>query len=240
MGEKPIAVDGLTAPVQKIVRSQAPLSGIVLRAFYEGTEAVRVSEKVAAIEGSQLAHLFKTFPVTDFQTFKTAIREYKDLCKINKAVPKVAKVRASEVQSLFGAFRWCEYRPEKAGYHAAVAAAREALRVKELKWDGGRIAQKWEKTIKAEVLSDAEVELATRMDMKRAEMDGQEVTEEMVAKIREKHFAAAQSAEMRTLAASLVKKYGTEKCEQLVEHLTATIATAQQQSLDAAAQKIAA
>lgn len=240
MGEKPEVKDepSTTQPVSLIKRKgPQPVSGILLRAYFEGTEAQRVSDKVAAIEGSQLAHLFKSFPVTDFQTMKSAIKEYKDLSKVANVVPKTAKTRAGEIQALYGAFRWAEYQPVKAGYHAAVAEARRLLTEKSLKWDGGKVRAKWEKQIEAEVMTDAEIELETRKDMKRLEMQGLEVTEAMVEEVRAKHFAEMQNAEMRNLASALVKKYGVEKSEQLSDHLIARITAAQQEAVNAAATK---
>lgn len=225
------------ASVAAMTRDKA-LSGSILKAFFEGNDAKKVAEKVAAAEGSRLQYLFRTFPNTSTEGVKAAVKEYKEMAEKESgkgsAPYKTAGVRGSEVQTLYGAFRFGGFKPDGLSYHAAVSAARETLKGLNIRWAGDRIPEKWERDVRKQVEGEAQIELAARMEAKRREQAGEEVSEEAFQDLKAKAADAQQKAGMVTLAGGLVRKYGPDKCEWLVEALENAIHAAKQEAKDKA------
>lgn len=214
-----------------------PLSGVILKAFFEGGDAKKVQEKVAAAEGSRLQYLIRTFPETSVEQVKVAVKEYKDATErehpSDKKVMKVTLTRTGEIQALYGAWRWLEFKPEGMAYHDAVGTARTLLKEKAIRWAGDKIPEKWERDIRKGVEQKAQVELAAKMEIARAERtNGAELTEAEENAIYAKAAEQQAKADMVALARGLYKKYQAEKCEQLIEALETTIAQEQQAEKD--------
>lgn len=222
----------------------AALSATTLKAFFEGSDATKVAEKVAQAEGSRMQYLFGMFPQSDVSTVRAAVKGYKELAEKEGGAKspqhKTAGVRGSEIQTLYGAWRFGEFKPDGMGYHAAVGAARATLKGAGIRWTGDKIPEKWERDVRKQVEQEAQVELATRMDEERAKQKGEELTPEQVEALREKHAEESQKADMVALGRGLLKKYGAEKCGWLVDILESQIAAAEQSARDKAAERKAA
>lgn len=210
------------------------ISAAVLKAFYEGADAKAVAQKVAATEASRLNYLFAMFPNSGLEDVKTAVKEYKAQAKAQHGDKspqlKSAQNRAGDIQNLYGAFRWAGFKPDGIGYQPACEAAKAILREKHIRWTGEKIAEKWERDISREVQRKAEVELAARKDAERMRRAGEDVSDEMEQQLREKHAEQQERAGMITLAGGLVRKYGTEKAQWLIEALEGAISAAQQEA----------
>jgi hypothetical protein len=213
---------------------QRAISAAVLKAFFEGNDAKAVAAKVAATEASRLNYLFAMFPNSGLDDVKTAVKEYKAQAKeqYGDKAPEVksAQNRAGDVQNLYGAFRWAGFKPDGMGYQAACEAARAILREKKIRWTGEKVAEKWERDISREVERNAQVERAARLDAERMRRNGEEVSEEVEQQLREKHAEQQERAGMIALAGGLVRKYGIEKAQWLIEALEGAIAAAQQEA----------
>lgn len=211
----------------------AALTAATIAAFYNGTDAQKAEEKVAQIEGTRLAWLFAFFPNTDTVGIKKAVSEYKKQAKGDAdRVPKAVANRASEVQALYGAHRFGEFKPEGLSYHEAVSKAVETLRMKKIRWDGGHIAEKYEREARQEVQRESAVELAVRVAQKKAESEGQEFTEEMENAIRSKVTEAVMTDDMTKLAAGLLKKHGAANCAVLIDKLETAMAAESQHAAE--------
>lgn len=206
------------------------LSGAVLKAFFEGSDAKAAAQKIAQTEGSRLKYLFAMFPQSSVEAVKTAVKEYREMAKkeYGEKSPQenTARNRAMEVQALYGAFRWADFKPDNIGYHSAVTESRNILKSRNIKWDGSKIPEKWEKDVRRQVEQDAQVELAARMERARRERAGEELTEEQYKDITEQARQQQERAGMVTLAGGLVRKYGPDKAEWLIEALEGAIASA--------------
>lgn len=217
---------------------QKALSGAILKAFFEGSDAKAAAQKIAQTESSRLKYLFAMFPQTSVEAVKAATKEYREMAKkehgAKSSQENTARNRAMEVQALYGAYRWTDFQPDGMGYHAAVTEARSRLKAKLVKWDGGKVPEKWERDVRKEVETDAQIALAAKLEAKRREQAGEEVTEEVLANITANAKQQQERAGMVTLAGGLVRKYGPEKCEWLIEALEGAIASARQQAQEKA------
>lgn len=220
----------MDSKVSKLVQAAKPLSAATIAAFFNGTEAERAEGAVAKAEQPRLLALFASFGKTDVATVKSAMKDWKKVEKGDKAeIPQVVKQRASEMQSLYGAFVFCGLTEPAGGYHATVEAARHGLKAKKIRWDGARVAEKWESAIKQDVERNAAVELDVRMAQKRAEQEGKEFTEVQEKQVRENAEDAILNADLTAIARGLFKKYG-ERCNILIEKLEGMIASAEQEA----------
>lgn len=224
--------------------SQAPkakaLNSAVIAAFFTGSDAQKTSAKVAAIEAGRLAYLFHFFPNTPTADVKQAVREYrkeqKAQAKGDKAKEKSIANRAREVELLYGGWKLLGLKPEGIGYHDAVAFARNGLKEKGLKWDGAKVPQKWERELAKETAAEAQQRYEIAHEIKRRELEGEEVTPEVAEEIEMQVAAKAHRADMAKLAQGLVSKYGIEKCAVLVEEMETAISAAQQEAGNKAAE----
>ena len=223
------------------LQSNKALSGALLKAFYDGSDAKKVAEKVAQAEGSRMSYLFSMFPNTAVEQIKAAVKEYKDMAakEHGEKSPghKSAGVRGSEIQSLYGAWRWADFRPDGMGYKHAVDESRQMLKALNVRWTGERIPEKWERDVRKQVQRESDVELATRMEIEKRHRAGEEVTEEQAEAIKAEQAEQQQRADMVTLAGALFRKYGGEKCGWLIDALEGVIASGEQQERDAATAK---
>jgi hypothetical protein len=141
------------------------------------------------------------------------------------------------VQSLYGAWRFGEFKPDGMAYHDAVAVARDTLKRLQVRWDGARIPEKWERDERAQVEREAQATLAARMEIKRAQMSGKELTDEEIEAIETRANSEVAKQDMVKLARGLHKKYGPDKCSMLIEALEGVIAAEEQANKDKAAEK---
>lgn len=217
---------------------QKALSGAMLKAFYEGSDAKAAAQKIAQTEGSRLNYLFAMFPNTSVEGVKTATKEYREMARKEhgekSSQENTARIRGQEVQALYGAARWTDFTPAGIGYHAAVTEARQRLKAKMVKWDGGKVPEKWERDVRKEVEQDAQVALAAKLEAKRREQAGEDVTDEVLANITANAKQQQERAGMVTLAGGLVRKYGPDKAEWLIEALEGAITSARQQAQEQA------
>lgn len=220
MDSKKSNVSKLTAKV-----GNQALTSATIAAFFNGKDAEKAQGQVAQIEGTRLTWLFAFFPNTDTIGMKKAVAEYKKGAKGDgDKIPKAISNRAGEIQSLYGASRFAEFKPEGMGYHEAVSQAVERLRSKRIRWDGGHVVEKYEREARAEVQKESAVELAVRVAQKKAEANGAEFTEAMEKQIRENVTEAVMTDDMSKLAAGLLRKHGHEKCGVLIEKLETSMA----------------
>ena len=213
---------------QKLMQHR-PLSAALISAFFEGSDAKAVSAKVAEVESSRMQSLFRTFPTSDTSTVRKAVSEYRKEHK-GKPTQRTASTRAAEIVALYGAARWADLKPE-GGYHALVASARDLLKAKGIRWDGQKIAEKWEKDIRAEVEQKAQVELAARMEVERQERaTGQDLSDDAEKAFYTKADQDQAKAGMVKLATAIVKKYGADKALYLIEALEGAITASEQKT----------
>lgn len=216
--------------LQAKVGNQA-LTSATIAAFFQGKDAEKAAGQVAQIEGTRLTWLFAFFPNTDTVGVKKAVSEYKKQAKgEGDKIPKAIANRASEVQTLYGASRFADFKPDNMGYHEAVSKAVETLRAKKIRWDGGHVAEKYEREARAEVQRESEVELAVRVAQKKAEANGEEFTDAMEKQIRDNTTEAVMTEDMSKLASGLLRKHGSEKCQVLIEKLETAMAAETQEA----------
>lgn len=237
--EQDAAEQPKAASVATLAKKNAPLSGTVLVAYFDGSDAKKVQERVAAAEGTRIQYLFKFFENSATDDIKRAVKEYRDLKKEQhgekSAEANSARTRGTEVQSLYGAWRFGQFKPDGLSYHAAVAAARDTVKRLGVRWDGARIPEKWERDISKEEDRDAQARKSARMEIERARHSGKELTEAEEQAIYDKAQEEVAKVDMVRMAGALYRKYGAEKCEMLIDAIEGVIAAAEQEAKDKAA-----
>lgn len=226
---------------------QKPLTAVAIKAFFEGSDAVKTAENVAKIEGSRLQALFRYFPSTDVQSVKQASKEYRELVEKEhekdggkkSSAYKVASVRASNVQTLYGGWRFENLKPEGLGYHDAVAEATKRLQAKNLKWDGSHVPTKDERAIDKEANMAGRLAYLTEKDRLKFERShpGEEMTAEKVEEIRQQNADALRKAGAIDMARKLYEKQGAEFCGWVINALEANIAKGEQEQQNEATAK---
>lgn len=213
-----------------------PISAAVLMAFFNGTDAQQTGAKVAELEGSRLNYLLKHFERSELSDVKDAIKGMKAQAdaeaKGDKKAPvyRSAQTRAGEVQAMFGAFTFADWKPKGIGYQKAVEQARQVLNEKGIRWDGtvkpDQIAREVRKEARTTAAVFEQVELAKR----RAEAAGKELTAEEVEEQRQRALDASVKQGARQMAATIYKRKGVDFSSWLIESLEALIAEGEKQA----------
>jgi hypothetical protein len=218
------------ATVQQLEQQHKPLSAAILLAFYNGEDAKKTSEKVAQIEGSRLSYLFRHFPASDLSTIKQAIKEMKEMAREEHGDKspqlKSAQNRAGDIQNLYGAWRFGQFKPDGMGYTDAVSAARQKLQSMKIKWTGDRQPEEWEKDVRKRVEAEANVLHAAEMERekyKRAH-NGEEPSAEQLQQFRKDAQDALKKSGAVSMARKLYEKNGAEFCGWLIDALEGAIA----------------
>lgn len=222
--------------VSKLQPQQTPISFAVIKAFFTGKDAGDVAEKVTQLESSRINSLVRHFEVSGIDDVKTAVKDLKtDAKKTHGEKSKehrTAGVRASEIQTLYGAWRFADLKPTeiKGGYHAIVGAAREVLKAKAIRWTGERIPEDWERSLAkkqaAKHLADDAVEYE-REQHKRLH-GGDEPTAEKLEEIRAKAQDEIRKNGAVSMARKLYEKQGAEFCLWLIDALENAIAAGEE------------
>lgn len=224
---------------------QKPLSAAVLVAFFQGSEAVQTAEKVSALESSRLNYLIRHFEASDVSTVRTAVKDMKAQAEkdFGAKTPqhRTAGVRASEIQSLYGAWRFASLKPLeiKGGYHAVVDAARNTLKSQAIRWTGERIPEKWEKDVKKQVEQQADITLSVEMEREKFKRthNGDEPTAEALAEVKQRTADAIRKNGAVSMARKLFDKQGPEFCSWLIEALENCIITAEAEATEQVQEK---
>ena len=150
--EAGVAAPVPATPIKPKVVSGVPLNSARIAAFFDGSAALQVAERVAKAEGSHLQALLAMIQVTDLEAIKKACSEY--VAEVGAALGwkggkgagtaplkvKTARVRMAELKVLSGAVRLAGLTVEgDVGYHPAVMKAREVLEAKGITWKGEKI-----------------------------------------------------------------------------------------------------
>jgi hypothetical protein len=216
-----------------------PLTSVAIKAFFEGKDAEHTSQKVAQIEGSRLQSLFRYFPNTDVSSVKEAVKGYREAVEREhekeggkkSSAYKVASNRASDITNLYGAWRFKQLKPEGLGYHDAVARARELLKTGNLRWDGGAIPTKDEKSINKQAETAGRLAMLVEKEKLQYERahPGEEVTTEKLAEMRQKNADAIRKAGAIDMSRKLYERQGAEFCSWMIDALEACIASGEQE-----------
>lgn len=219
------------AKVQKMERTKVgPLSAAILAAFFSGKDAEQASAKVAAVEQPRLQYLFGFFPQSDLSDVQTAVKEMRQQAKAEhgdeSSQYKTAKVRAAEVTTLYGAYRFADLKEPVGGYKATVEAARAALKAKRIKPNGQAIPEKWERDVQREAGIKAAEWEAAEMARRKAEQKGEKFTDADAQAEMERTRNAIERQGANDMAATLFKRKGATFCGWLIEALEGNIAAA--------------
>lgn len=221
------------APKARKLQAQKALTGAVLVSWFTGKDAERVSAKVEQAEMPRMKYLYSFFPASTDAEVRDAVKYLRTAAKETSGEKspeyKTAKVRASEVTTLYGAFRFADVVQPTGGYHKAVADARLALKTKGIRPSGARIPEKWERVIDTEAGIKAAEFKAVEIARHKAEQKGEELTEEQAQEQAARTRDAIRKAGAVKLAKSLFEKQKAEFCGWLIEALEALIATSDEQ-----------
>ena len=215
------------------------MSAAILAAFFDGADAKAAATGVAKAEQCRMAFLKGSLEVSDFTTVREAIKDYNAAAvKMHgekSAGLKSARNRTGEVKALYGALRfgggWID-----GGYHATVEDARIKLKAKGIKWDGSPVKEKWEMDIERSVAHDAQIEMEARKEVQRRENRGETLTSDQIENVHASAAEAAKRSTMQKLAVALVRKYGQEQAQYLIDGLDGAISAAQQEQANRAAE----
>lgn len=208
--------------VHQMQQQPKVLDAAILAAFFNGTDAQKTEAKVAELEGSRLNWLVRHFDVSEVADVQKATKEMK--AGAAEAEKKTVAVRASEVQTLFGAYKFADWKPDGMGYHKAVETARKELKARNIRWNGGAIPDAIQKAVRKEARTNAAAFEEAEIAKRRAEAAGKPLSEDEVEAVREKTLAAIERRGAHQMAATLYKRKGAEFCGWLIEALEAKMA----------------
>lgn len=216
-------VTSIAAPVGK-----KPLTGVLLTAFFSGTEAKLVGEKIAQVESSRLSYLFSFFPTSTLADIATAVRDMKKQAETDAKGDKhaagyrSAQKRGREVQLLYGGWSFVKIEPN-GGYHDTVQVAREALRNAGLSWKGEHKLDKDEKNIRKQADIVASEYEAVEQAKLHAARKGEKLSPEKIEETRIQTRAALEKAGAVKMAKALYKTKGEQFSLWLIEALEISI-----------------
>jgi hypothetical protein len=222
------------AKVQHMAPQVGSLSASIISAFFNGEDAQKTQEKVAQVEGSRMQWLFRYFPNSTVADVKEAVKGFKAQAEEEhgKKSPayKSASNRAGDIQALYGAYRFANWKPDGMGYQKATEAARAILVEKSLKWDGNH---KPTDTEKADRKAAENVgKQAAMVELERREFEranpGVEITPEKIEEFRAQVAESVKRAGAVKMADAIFEKHGHEFSGWLVERLEALVHEAEQ------------
>jgi hypothetical protein len=240
----------MATKVQDMTQAQKPvevkpINAAILLAFYNGSDAEKTANKVAELEGTRLKYLMAHLGRSEVSDVKEAVKGMKEAAdaeaKGDKKAPvyRSAQNRSRDVQLIYGALMFGEWKPEGVGYQKAVEQARETLKAKALRWDGQAIPDAIAKAVRKDARTEAAVFEAAELVKRRAEAAGKEISDDEIEAERERTREAIEKQGARQMAQTLYKRKGSQFCAWMAEAFEALDAQAEQESEKQPEQKAA-
>ena len=171
-------------------------------------------------EENRMSRLFAMFKASGTETVSDATKGLAEGLKRGEEGYSYAHKCASEIRTLYGAFRYVNgFQPR--GYKASVEAARTALKEMHLDWKGGHVRTADEKKRDDAVRVDVAVFEAERKAFHDAANRGldPEAVEQAATSARDTAIRELGKAKAVKLAERLCEKYPPDFIEQLIECL---------------------
>ena len=188
--------------------------------FLKGFLADIETAEPGKAEATRMSQLWQRFTASGTETVAEATKGLTEGLKKGEATYSYAHKCASEIRTLYGAFRYVDgFKPR--GYKASVAEAREQLKTLHRDWKGGHVDTPEEKKCKAMTETEVAVFKAERKAFHDATDRGASPAEVEAATSAAREAATRELGKARAakLAEKLCEKYDAAFIEQLIECL---------------------